>query len=236
MGRLAVYRNGAAVGVGGAVSPAQGNPALLVRPYVDAQAAVRHLVEQARLNHLPAAAVLLGGLEHQPDASGPGLLHLVEDGPHRQQVGGVDVVPAGVHHAGLFALKGQAGLLLDGQRVHIPSEEEELAGLSTVNGGDQAGLDGALHIGNAQAGQLPGDQCAGLKLLIGQLRVFMNPAAELDRVIRPAVYRFKQLLNTIHCGSPPSIISSFYSSVQKQSSFFCPPLRGTKESELMYQQ
>ena len=105
---------------------------------------------------------------------------------------------AGVHYAFLFALEGQAGLLFNRQRVHISPKEKQLTGLSAVNGCNQAGLNGALHIGNAQTLQFLRDQGAGLKLLIGQLRVFMNLAAKLNGVIRPTIHRLKQFLYTIH--------------------------------------
>ena len=74
-----------------------------------------------------APAVLLGGLEQEPQADrravplGGG----AAGGQRREQGdGGVRVVPAGVHQAGAVAGEGHVRLLADPQRVHVPANRD----------------------------------------------------------------------------------------------------------------
>ena len=80
-------------------------------------------LEQAVFDHAQRAApaAFFGRLEDQVQRAGevarPGQV-----ARRAQQHGGVAVVAAGVHHAGVAAGVGQAGGLVDGQRVHVGAQ------------------------------------------------------------------------------------------------------------------
>jgi hypothetical protein len=82
----------------------------------------RELVEQAVLDHFArAATALFGGLKNQVDravkvALGCQMLR------RRQQHGGVAIVAAGVHLAGMLAGVGKGVELLHGQRIHVGAQ------------------------------------------------------------------------------------------------------------------
>ncbi|GBD17155.1 hypothetical protein HRbin26_02069 [bacterium HR26] len=88
----------------------------------------RWIFQHAVVDHRQrAAGPLLGRLEHQLDRTGEVLAQPVEHLGYPEQDRGVDIVPAGVHHAGASRAVGSLVLLLDRQRVHIRAQEQRLA-------------------------------------------------------------------------------------------------------------
>ena len=87
----------------------------------------REALEQALLDHHPAARLhLLGGLEDEVDGAGE-VAGLGEVARGAEQHRGVAVVAAGVHPARVPRGVGQAGRLLDRQRVHVGAQADRAA-------------------------------------------------------------------------------------------------------------
>ena len=131
--------------------PAQRHP----RAVVQAEHALgREALEQALVEHPLAAAVaaadLLGRLKDQVDgaveAAGLGQV------PGRaEQHGGVAVMAAGVHRAGVDRRPGQAGCLLDRQGVHIGAQADRARPRSGADHADHAGLgEPGVHLVDAE--------------------------------------------------------------------------------------
>ncbi|MCY1232900.1 hypothetical protein D9M72_454160 [compost metagenome] len=94
------------------------------------------------------------------------------------------VVAAGVHLAGDGAGVGQAGLLLDRQRIHVGADAECLAAVTLAQGADQASRAQAAMHGVAPRRQLLGDQVAGAALLEGEFGMGVDLVADPDELGR----------------------------------------------------
>ena len=136
-----------------------------VRFHVQGQGEVRpgEALEESVTQHgQGAAADLLGGLSHHQQRTGPVLAQRGQQPGRGDQVGGVHVVPAGVHHADAAAVLPldadlarvvEAGGLRDGQGVHVAAEHQ--GGALPV--AQQAHHPGAPHAaGDLEAGSPPG--------------------------------------------------------------------------------
>ena len=155
---------------------------LHVGPDVHGEASV-HAVQRALLDHGPGpGGHLLGGLEGQPHRAAELVLPLVEHlggGQHHRHVA---VMAAGVHHAGDLAGVLQPGLLLHGQPVHVPPEQDGPAGLRALDRRQGAGLQTAGAPLHAHLVQLGPDALAALELLLADLRMLVEPAALFDEI------------------------------------------------------
>ena len=96
--------------------------------------------------------------------------------------GGVHIVAAGVHHAGVAALVAVAALLGDGECVHVGAEEERGAGMVAFEGGDDAVAGDAGGGGEAGCAERLCHLGGGAGLLVGELRVAVEVAAEGDEL------------------------------------------------------
>src|SRR6185436_8740841 len=96
-----------------------------------------------------------------------------------QEQGALAVVAAGVHDVGMPGSPGQAGGLLQRQGVHVGAQGDAAAALSSFAPGGDAGAvleDACLPAGFLELGE---DEVAGADLLAGELRVLVDPVAQL---------------------------------------------------------
>ncbi len=128
-----------------------------------------------------AAETFLGRLEHQLHRAGKLWRQLLQHRGDAEQRGGVDVVAAGMHQAGLRAGERQAGLLLDRQRVHVGADRQHRARAAALDQADDAGLADAGLVGDAETGQFARDHAGGADLLEAELGVGVDIAADLDQ-------------------------------------------------------
>lgn len=138
----------------------------------------REALEQAILDHLAAPAqALFGGLEDQVQGAVEAAL-LCQVARRSQQDGGVPVVPAGVHLALVRAGIRQAGLLLDGQGVHVGAQAQHARAAAQAQRAYHAGAAQAPVHRVAPLGQARGHQVAGGEFLERQLGVRMDVMAQ----------------------------------------------------------
>ena len=103
---------------------------------------------------------------------------------------------AGVHASLHLGLEGQIVLLGDGQSVHVAADEDGLAGLRALDGGEHAGAErAALHIGDADLVKLLHDELAGLELLGAQLRILVDLSADLHDIVAVFLRAFLNVQN-----------------------------------------
>ena len=150
--------------------------------HMDGKDRVRTLQHPGLQQRPASAGELLRRLKHQPDPAGQRLPLLREKGGGPQQHGGVGVVAAGVHDAGDLGGKGQAGLLLDGQGVHVRPQQHRGTGAAAANLSHHAGVPYRAE-GDGPGGQLLPYPAAGLKLLEPQLGLPVEGTAQAHHII-----------------------------------------------------
>ena len=162
----------------------QGNlTGLHIGPDMNAEAGI-HAVHGALLDHgFGAQGHLFRRLESQLDGAAKLVLMVVQNAGGGEHGGGVAVMAAGMHHAGILAGVGSAGLLLNGQGVHITAQQDGLAGLGALDGGQHAGLQAAGTPLDPILIQLGLDGLAGLILLGAYLGMGVEVAAHLNKII-----------------------------------------------------
>ncbi|MNZ84911.1 hypothetical protein D3C78_1036830 [compost metagenome] len=99
-----------------------------------------------------------------------------------QQRSGMTVVATSMHFAFELARIGQAGGLLDGQRVHIGPQAQG-ATLAIVKGADHSGTTQSAMHGIAPLLQAIGDQVTGHELLETEFRMRMNAVTQLNHLV-----------------------------------------------------
>ena len=128
-------------------------------------------------------AQLLSGLEHEADVALELLAVLLEHPQGAQQHGRMGVMAAGVHAALMLGGVGNAGGLLDGQRVDIRPQQHRLAGLSALDLADDAGVLLILLVGDAQPVQLGGDIGLSLRQIKAYLGDLVQVPTKRDDVV-----------------------------------------------------
>ena len=122
-------------------------------------------LEQAVLQHLQRTAnAFLGRLEDEVDGAVEvaGLRQVLR---RAEQHGGVAVMAAGMHAAGVLAGVRQAGRLQDRQRVHIGAQSDRGLAVAVAQHANDAGLaDAAMHL-DAPFLQLARDEIRGAVFL-----------------------------------------------------------------------
>ena len=144
----------------------------------------RKLREQAVFHHLfGAAQAFFSRLKNQVNGAGKrGFLGDVFG--RSQQHGGVSVVAAGVHDAGVAAGVRQARGFVDRQGVHVGADADAFAACAFLELAHHAGApQSACHVVTPSR-QLLGHQVAGAVLLVAHLRVLVDVAAHRDEFIR----------------------------------------------------
>ncbi|MDQ0710273.1 hypothetical protein QFZ52_002925 [Arthrobacter woluwensis] len=140
----------------------------------------RETVQETVAEHLcGAASGLLGGLEDRDERARPLLAGPGQQFGRPEQAGHVHIVAAGVHDGDVVAVRigpaggagvVEAGLLLDGQAVHVRAQQH--GGADAVGqDADDAGPAHALRHLEAELTQVPGDDAGGAGLLEGEFRV-----------------------------------------------------------------
>ncbi len=159
----------------------------VTRPVVHAENGFHgKAVEEPVLDHLAgASAAFFGRLEDQVDRAIKGSLacqHLRGGEQH----GGVPVVAAGMHLAGMLTGMGKGVEFGHGQRVHVGAQAHAPAAGAAI-----ATMHHAHHAGHAQPtvyfnpplGQLGGHDVGGSDLLVAQLGVGMQVAPDLGQAL-----------------------------------------------------
>jgi aminopeptidase N len=185
----AVERDLRGVGGGHDRPAAVPDPAGGHRPDVLAEHDLRRgeALEKPVVDHFPgAAAFLLGGLEHGEQRSRPGRRLAREDRRRADQARDVHVVPARVSHrhvpsAGVPPADGarvrQAGLLLDGQRVHVGAQHHRRPG-AVAEHADDAGAPDVLGDLETERPQGRRHESGGPPLLPREFRVRVQVLVE----------------------------------------------------------
>ena len=149
------------------------------RPVVRAEDGLhREFLEQAFLDHLACtAAALFSRLEDQIDRAVEVALARQVLG-RRQQHGGVAVVAAGVHLAGVLAGVGEPVAFCHRQRVHVRAQAHGAIRSAVLDDAHHARRAQAAVHRDAPVGQRLRDQVAGALLLEAQLWVGVDVAAQ----------------------------------------------------------
>ena len=149
----------------------------------------RNVLEQTLRNHLHCTAgqLLLSGLEENADATTQrGLLvQLVQRQRHTEHDGLVNVVTAGVHHAGHGGGVGQVGLLNNGQSINIGAQSHGEGAASNINVAACAFAGDGVHAGFSQSIH---EALSGRHFTEGKLRVGVHFAAELHEGTHHALH------------------------------------------------
>ena len=174
-------------------------PHLGPRPVVHAKHRFhRKLLKQPVLDHLAGAtATLFRGLKNQVHRAVkvPVFSEMLGCG---QQHGGVAVMAAGVHLAGVHAGVAEGVELLHGQRVHVGAQANRAAGRAAFDNAHHAGGAQAAVNGNAPLGQLLRHHLGCAHFLEAQLGVGVNVTAKGSHVGRLLNNR----INQVHGVSP----------------------------------
>ena len=145
--------------------------------------------DPARREHVErAAGRLLGGLEDEPDPSGQhargGLLGQEQAGS--EQHGGVHVVAAGMADVRHGRAVRDVLVVRHRQRVEVCPERNDrpfgIRNLLRADVDEQAGSLGQDHRPQARRGQAQRDPAGGAVLVVGQLGMRVQVAAELDQL------------------------------------------------------
>ena len=148
------------------------------RPVVQAEHLLgREALEQAVVDHHPAAATaLLGRLEDQVDGAVE-VAGLGQVAGGTQQHGGVPVMAAGVHPAGPARPMRESVGLLDRQGIHIGAQADRGAAAPAHDHRHHAGAaDAGVDLVEAEGAQLLGHERRGLALLEAELRPLVQVA------------------------------------------------------------
>lgn len=142
---------------------------------------VRLFFHQAGFDHFPAtAAIFFCRLENSPHPSLPLALSPVQDIAYRQEIGGMDIMAAGMHDPVTLGSIGKMGVFLDGQGIHIRPEQQELPRLTAVNGSNHPGFHRAQDKGDPHPLEFILNFLAGPEFLIGQFRMGMEIMAHFQ--------------------------------------------------------
>ncbi|MNF99035.1 hypothetical protein D3C84_819200 [compost metagenome] len=150
-------------------------------------------LEQAVFDHPPGAAQgFLGGLEDQVEGAVE-LARLGQVAGSAEQDGGMAVMAAGVHLAGIAAGVGHAAFFLDRQGVHVRADADAAVATAVLEGTDDARAADTLEDLITPLAQVAGHQLAGDVLLETELGVLVDPSPNLREFILPGQYLWDQL-------------------------------------------
>jgi hypothetical protein len=97
----------------------------------------------------------------------------------------MSVMPAGVHHAAVFACVRKAGRLVDGQRIEISADRQSFGFVATPKRSYDAGLANSGWDLIAPFGKQPGDDSGGAGLFERELRAPMKVTPDFDEFVDP---------------------------------------------------
>ena len=140
-------------------------------------------------DHLYGAAgkLLLSGLEENADATAQRglLIQLVQCQRHTEHNGLVNIVAAGVHHAGYGGGVGQTGLLNNGQSINIGAQGHGEGAASNIDVAAGAFAGDGVHAGFSQSVH---ETLSGCDLAEGKFWVGVHFAAELHEGTHHALH------------------------------------------------
>ena len=142
-----------------------------------------------------ALSSLLRGLERELDGAAQLVLDIVEDVGGGEHHSGMGIVAAGVHNAVDSGLIGKVVLLRDGKSVHVAADEDGLAGLAALYGGQYAGLKTTLYVRHAYLIKFGLDELAGFIFLGAEFGVHVEVSAGLDDVVAVLLSSFLDVHN-----------------------------------------
>ena len=139
--------------------------------------------EQPIIQHgLRAASAFLGGLENEMYRAGEVAI-LRQHLRSTQQHGGMSIMPAGMHLAGMFRRIGKVGRFRQRQRIHIGAQPNgALAGAAAAQRANHAHATNPFHGFNAKAAQSCRDQRRGAGFLHAQFRMGVDVFSDGDQV------------------------------------------------------
>ena len=151
-------------------------------------------VEQSALGHqIPARGDdLLPRLEDEAYRAPQLRLQPAQDHGRAQEHRRVPIVAAGVHSSGALGLVGQAGLLLQGQRVHVGPHGDVRAGLGTLEQRDHIRAQERRTRLQTQLLQGALDQGRRLVLLERQLGLPVQPVPDAGNLGQYLRHQFGQ--------------------------------------------
>ena len=142
-----------------------------------------------------ALSSLLRGLERELNGAAQLVLDIVEDVGGGEHHSGMGIVAAGVHNAVNGGLVGQIVLLGDRKSVHVAADEDGLAGLAALYGGQYAGLKTTLYVRHAYLIKFGLDELAGFIFLGAEFGVHVEVSAGLDDVVAVLLSSFLDVHN-----------------------------------------
>ena len=155
--------------------------------YMDAENLVHLGRSQTALLHqkgCAVAAALFRRLEDQLYRTLQPGYQFLEYGGGTQLDGGMDIMAAGVHHAGILGGKGQLGALLqNGQRIHVSPQGDHGAFFATLDQTDHRGVILPALIGDAQTIQFGANHISGAEFVITQFGMGMNVTPYSDGML-----------------------------------------------------
>jgi hypothetical protein len=139
------------------------------------------IFKHTQLYHgLGAAVVFLVGLEDELDRSMQMFPQLTEDHGHPQQVGRMAIVTTGVHLPRNNGFIVQAGVLLDGQGIHVCPEHKGPARVGTLEDADDTGGFDLLGDLDSQFAQFIGHDSCSSEFLVSQFGVPVEVVPQFD--------------------------------------------------------
>ncbi|OIQ80799.1 hypothetical protein GALL_374350 [mine drainage metagenome] len=138
-------------------------------------------------HHARTVVALLAGLEHEHHGAGDLRAVRDEQAGRADEACGVQVVPAGVHRAGVLARELLAGVLGDRKRVHVRAQQDGGPGPSAANHGDDGAegrarrdleVDGVVLLDLVKRREHRG---LGERQVQPDLRDAVQPAPEVDQ-------------------------------------------------------
>ncbi len=152
------------------------------RPDVAAQGIVHMgVVHHAGFDHrFCPAGPLFGRLEDKLDIAVDAVLEGIHCRGGGQHHGRVRVMAAGMHDAGMLGRKGSAGLLGDGQCIHVGPDQKCRAGAAGLQQPHHPVAGDARSNGKALASQVVGHVGAGLFFCVSDFRYAVQVPAGVD--------------------------------------------------------
>ena len=94
----------------------------------------------------------------------------------------MNVMPAGMHHSGIFRGIRKARVFLNRQGIHISPQHQEFPRLPAVYFSNDSRAAGALLVRNSHPLQFTANQAAGFVLMKRQLRISVNLVADFQKM------------------------------------------------------
>ena len=159
-----------------------------------------HAVQIALVHIIVAAGKgFLGRLEQKLHVAAKLAFDIFQQLGSAQQHGGVAVMPAGVHYAGVLAGIVHTAVFYGGQGVNVGAQQHGFAGLCALDMANTAVVIRKSSHGNAQLFQLGNQILCGFGFLKAQLGMAVQPVAMLGNLGLKGTGRLFEIHKTISC-------------------------------------